>query len=343
MTSLPGSEPLPWTKVVFVADAPEHELGASAPETRFDLEKTDPVTLAEVLAAIGKLGLDAVHVQGPRELAEIAPSPGEAVIFSTFGGERSRNRLLLVPALAEILSLDFVGMDAVGQALAANKVEAKRLAAECGVLTPASRIVRRHEGLNVCEEFPLPYVVKPLAEGSSIGIGPQNLIRERAAGRRVAAELLDRFRQPVLVEAFVPGREVSLVCIETRGGWQQALVEIRVEGEPDYFDNHLFDAGEKTARHLPRSVQLVPEGLTGADEAALNTLLHAVGHLGYGRVDGKLWNGRFHFLELTPDAWLGRRGQLGEGFGRLGWTYEQVIAEVLRSASLRPRVQAASG
>jgi D-alanine-D-alanine ligase len=310
---------------------------------RFDLEKTDPETVGEVLDAITALGLEAIHVEDPRALINMAPEPGATLAFSTFGGERSRNRLLLVPAVAEVLGIDFVGMDAVGHALAANKYEAKRLAAECGVLTPRSRIVRGHANLALCDEIPLPYVIKPIAEGSSIGIGPQNLIRDAAVGRSLAAELLDRFAQPILIEEFVPGREVSLICIEREGGWYEALVEIQVAGRPDYFDSHLFDAGEKRGRHLPRSVQLVSEGLDDADCDAIHRFLGAVGHFGYGRVDGKLHEGRFHFLELTPDAWLGRRGHVAEGFARLGWFYEQVIAEILRSASLRPRGQVASG
>lgn len=342
MASTITPAPLPWNQVVFVADREAADAAAVQAERRFDLESTDEVTLREVLEAIASLGLEPIHVEGPRELIRIEPELDRAVVFSTFGGERSRNRLLLVPAVAETLSLDFVGMDAVGQALAADKVEAKRLAAECGVLTPFSRVVRVPEQLALCDEFPLPYVVKPLAEGSSIGIGADNLIREASAGRRLAGELLERFEQPVLVESFVPGREVSLVCIEREGGWHEALVEVHVNGDPDYFDEHLFDAEEKRVRHLQRAVRSVPDGLGATDLAAVHRFLRAAGHLGYGRVDGKLHAGRFRFLELTPDAWLGRRGQLAEGFHQLGWSYEQVIAQVLRSASLKSRGRAAS-
>lgn len=343
MRSVPPIAPLPWRRVVFVADTWQSDDDVADAAMRFDLEKTDPETLAEVLDAIAALGLEAVHVENPRALIDSVGASGEVLVFSTFGGERSRNRLLLVPAVAEVLGVDYVGMDAVGHALAANKHEAKRLAAACGVLTPRNRIVRRTADLALCDEFPLPYVIKPVAEGSSIGIGPQNLIRDAAVGRCLTAKLLDRFAQPVLIEAFVPGREVSLICIESKGGWHEALVEIQVAGRPDYFDGHLFDAEEKQERRLARSVQLVSEGLDSADSDAVRRFLGAVGHFGYGRIDGKLHEGRFYFLELTPDAWLGRSGQVAEGFARLGWSYEQVIAEILRSASLRPRDQVASG
>jgi D-alanine-D-alanine ligase len=343
MTLVPPCAPLPWRRVVFVADISRSDDDVADAAMRFDLEKSDPDLIAEVLDAITALGLEAVHVENPRALIDSAGPPGEVVVFSTFGGERSRNRLLLVPAVAEVLGINYVGMDAVGHALAANKHEAKRLASECGVLTPRSRIIRRPADLALCDEFPPPYVIKPVAEGSSIGIGPRNLIRDAAAGRRLAAELLNHFAQPILIEAFVPGREVSLICIESEGGWHEALVEMKVAGHPDYFDSHLFDAEEKQERRLSRSVQLVSEPLHSADHVAVHRFLEAVGHFGYGRVDGKLHDGRFHFLELTPDAWLGRRGQVAEGFARLGWSYEQVMAEILRSASLRPRDRVASG
>lgn len=336
-------KPLPWKQVVLVADTFRPELSSGADEDRADLEKTDPATLTEVMDAIAALDVEALHVEHPRDLVAMVSRLDRAVVFSTFGGERSRNRLLLVPAVAETLNLDYVGMDAVGHALASNKRDAKRLAKECGVLTPRSRVIRSIADLPLCDEMPLPYVLKPIAEGSSIGIGPQNLIRDPEAGRSLAAELLARFAQPVLIEGFVPGREVSLVVIERAGGWHEILVEIRVAGDPCYFDNHLFDAEEKRARRLPRSVRLLERGLDPSDRDAIHRFLCAVGHFGYGRIDGKLHEGRFHFLELTPDAWLGRRGHLSEGFQQVGWSYEKVIAEVIRSASLRPRDPAANG
>ena len=168
-------------------------------------------------------------------------------------------------------------------------------------------------------------------------------MRDAGVGREIAAELLVRFRQPVLIEQFVGGSEVSLACIEMEGETHAALVELHVTGDPDYFSTHLFDADEKLNRNLDRHVRPVRDGMDRADRTAVERLLRAVGHYGYSRVDGKLSDGRFHFLEITPDPWLGSSGQLAGGFMGLGWSYAQVIAAILRSASLRPRGRSANG
>lgn len=341
--SPPVSLHLPWRRAAFVADRYVPEATDLPTENRRDIEQTDDTTFNEVMQAIEGLGLEPVAVDSPGALAGMAEDLRDAVVLSTYGGDRSRNRLLLTPAVAESLNLDYVGMDAVGQALAANKMEAKRLARECGVLTPLSRLIRDQGQLNLCDDFPLPYVLKPVAEGTSIGIGARNLIRDRTFGQPLAAELLERFEQPVLIEAFVGGREASLVCIEGPAQTWSAFVEIVVEGQPRFFDDHLFEAEEKVNRSLPRSVRLVTEALAGEDRTAIERLLNAVGHYGYCRIDGKFLDGRFNFLELTPDAWLGASGQLAVGFTSQGWTYQQVIGALLQSALLRRRDRSANG
>lgn len=336
-------EKLPWDTVIFVADPFVPSASDLPPEARADVEQTDAETMDQVLGAVRRLGLEAVQVDSPKALIDLAPDPRKVLVLSTYGGMSSRNRLLLTPAVCETQGLAYVGLDAVGHALASNKREAKRLAADCGVATPMSREIRRPEDLGLCDEFPVPYVLKPIAEGSSIGIGQQNLIRDARQGAALAAELLERFDQPVLIEAFVPGSEASLVCVETAQGRVSALVEVVVEGQPDYFDSHLFDAGEKMNKSLPRRVVPVAQPLCPQDAAALDRLLRAVGHYGYCRVDGKLHGGRFQFLELTPDAWLGKTGQLAAGLATLGWDYDTVIAAILTSATLRPPGRVANG
>ena len=336
MTHGRSAERFRWHQVAFLADAFHPDASALPPEARTDLEKSGSGTVLEVSTAVRNLGLTPIVIETPAALIKQAAALAGAVVLSTYGGDGSRNRLLIPPAIAEVLGLDYVGMDAVGHALAANKAEAKNLARECGIPTPRFRVIREPQTLGICEEFPTPYVLKPLAEGSSIGISQRNLVRDGRTGREVAAALLARFGQPVLIEAFVGGSEASLVCIEAAGRAHAAFVEVHVANDPDYFDAHLFDAGEKLNRSLDRRVRLVREDMHPTDREGIERLLRAVGHYGYCRVDGKFHRGRFHFLEITPDPWLGSSGQLAAGFVATGWSYEEVIAAILRSAALRP-------
>jgi D-alanine-D-alanine ligase len=252
---------------------------------------------------------------------------------------------MLVPAIAESFGLDFVGLDAMGQALAHDKEVMKRIAQDCGLATPPWRVLRDATfAKQMCEEFPTPFVIKPIAEGSSIGISQRNLIYQPREGDVLARELLERFRQPVLIESFAGGREVSFISVEAAPRPHQALVEVVVDGQPDFFSTRLFDADEKLNRRLPRSIQRIDNALNSDDKAAIERLLDTIGHYGVVRVDGKLGDdGRFVFLELTTDPWLGVRGHVAQAFIGKGWTYSEVIRAILASALLAPRGQLANG
>jgi D-alanine-D-alanine ligase len=264
------------------------------------------------------------------------------LVLSIYGGERSRNRMALVPAMCEGLSVRFVGPDAFGRLYCQDKELSKRLALQCGVLTPRYHMVRRHVDLEHLAPVRFPVVVKPNHEGSSIGISRRSLAHDAPQMRAVAVELLERFQQPVLVEEFVSGREVSYNMIEVGGGAVGHLVEIRLGADPCYFDDRLFCAEEKAAW---AEVEVIPldDQCVAQDMEALQRLATSLGHFGYCRIDGKLHEGRFHFIELTPDAWLDPRGAFALAFTKAGWSYPEVLAKVLASERAGRPHQSSSG
>lgn len=110
-----------------------------------------------------------------------------------------------------------------------------------------------------------------------------------------------------------------------------------VEGIPDFFEHTLFDASEKANRTLGRTVKNIDSELTEEDKIRLKRFLQSFGRFGYCRIDGRHENGRFHFLEVTPDAWIDPDGQFAMAFTEKGWTYQQVIHAVLTSAAKAPQ------
>jgi len=108
--------------------------------------------------------------------------------------------------------------------------------------------------------------------------------------------------------------------------------EIAVEGNPHFFNDRLFDAHEKIHATPGRTVKNIDAELSGVDRLGIEKLLKAYGRFGYCRVDGRHFEGRFHFLELTPDAWIDPEGQFAMGFTQKDWTYSQVIEAILTSA-----------
>jgi len=330
--------------VVLVADTLENSGGlARSVQMRQDLEMTDETTMQALLQAFSELGLKVYHYHDPKSLAVNAKKHGRDLVLSIYGGKGSRNRMALVPAICEVHGLAYVGPDVYGRVICQDKEVSKNLARECGIDLPRHRIIRRTEDMQVIERFPPPYVLKPVLEGSSIGIGPSNLVREGEDGTGVARSLLEELGPPIMVEAFVGGREVSYNCIEATPENVWAYSEVYVEGRDDYFNSHLFDADEKLNRRLPRRVRTIDDMLNETDRQKLNRLLAMIGRFGYCRVDGKHHEGRFVFIELTPDAWIAPTGAFAASFINKGWSYAEVIAAVLSSAALAPQGRSPSG
>jgi D-alanine-D-alanine ligase len=244
--------------------------------------------------------------------------------------------MALTPAVCEAFGLTIIGPDAYGRIVAQDKEIAKRLALDCGILTPAWRVIRSESEASIAVRLAAPLVVKPLLEGSSIGISARSLQSTPDGAREVAVELLQKFGQPVIVEQFVAGREVSYTKIESRSEDLWGLSEVVITGDSGYFDNRLFHADEKVVRDPRRTVRNIDSELAPEDKAAIDRYLGAFGQYGYCRVDGRLCDGRFHFLELTPDAWLGRTGQFVMSYTEKGWGYDQVIAAILASVGRGP-------
>jgi D-alanine-D-alanine ligase len=327
---------------VVVADLEDAANEAVPLEDRHDLEATGPETLARLLETIRSLGLAAHHYKGPAELARNAQRHAGDVVLTIFGGQRSRSRMALVPAVCEAFGLNFVGPDAYGRIIAQDKEISKRLAMESGLLTPAWRVVRDPYDFDSLDPLSLPVVVKPLLEGTSIGIGQRSLQREFQGVKALAEELLAKHRQPVIVEEFIGGREVSYNSIETGAGPLTAFCEVAITERPDYFDSRLLDLDEKFFRKHQRTIVDIGSELASQDRDAIAKFLSFFGRYGYCRVDGKLRGGRFHFIELTPDAWIDPSGQFAAPFLTQGLPYAAIIEFVLASAFVTPPPPSAS-
>jgi D-alanine-D-alanine ligase len=322
----------PFDTVVVVADTYRDEASSQAVYHRRDLEQTDRETMTHLFSAISALNLGVRHYQTPAELARNAHLHKNDVVLTIFGGAVSRSRMSLVPAVCEAFGLHYIGPDAYGRFLCQDKFVTKQLAIVAGLQTPNAEVIRSADDLQKLSALRLPFVIKPLLEGSSIGIAPENLIRDRVRGVAQTTKLLEEFSQPVLAEEFQPGREVSCNFIFSPRQTDWAFVEMVKSEDEGFFDTNLFDAIEKTKRHEQYFVRAIDDLLSTRDLTSIQSLLQSIGKVDYCRVDGKWHRGRFIFLELSPDAWISPEGAFAGGFIEKGWTYPDVIASILRCA-----------
>ncbi len=294
---------------------------------------TEHETLDALVGALRALGVEPRIYDDPTKLEKSAALHKNELIWPLYSGQSSRNRLALVPAICEAHRLPFIGPDAYGQIVCQDKEISKHIARTCGLATARHRLLREPSDVTRLAQFPTPYVLKPVREGTSIGISQRNLIWHSEEGGALASELLREFGQPIMVEEFVGGKEVSYNYIVADPDCHWNFSEIHVDGQESYFDSHLFDAEEKVHRSLPRHVRVIDEMLSTDDRNRIDDLIRAIGTIVYCRIDGKLHNGRFIYLEATPDAHIAPEAAFSASFIIKGWTYTDVISAILRAAT----------
>lgn len=318
---------LPCREVVVVADVLAPDEHKEPVHSRRDLEQTEPRTLNQVVRAFREFGISVYHYASPAELAANRDKHSDAIVFSIYGGQISRNRMALVPAVCEAIGLRFIGPDAYGRIICQDKYISKVLARDAGLRTPQALVVRELRELELLDDVPMPYVIKPLLEGSSIGISEESLITDRKKGKQLARNLFIEFKQPILVEEFAPGREVSCNFIIRKDEIIWSASETVVNGDSRFFDSHLFDARIKYSAGQ-REIRSASNLFSVSELKKLGRLIAAVGKMDYCRIDGKFGSEGFVFLEVTPDAWISSEGAFAMGFIQNGWRYADILMTI---------------
>jgi D-alanine-D-alanine ligase len=182
-------------------------LGYSEEETaEFDAEET----IQAVCDALLGLGHHPVRIGGIRPLtAALAAGARWDAVFNICEGLKGVAREAQVPALLEAFDIPYLFSDPLTLALTLDKAMCKRVVRDAGVPTADFALIETRDDIaRVALDFPL--FLKPVAEGSGKGVDGRSRVDDPAALAEVARDLLAKFRQPVLVEEFLPGREFTI-------------------------------------------------------------------------------------------------------------------------------------
>lgn len=170
------------------------------------------VSLASGKAVHGALlarGYDAVAIDVGRDLAQVLGREKVGAAFIALHGRYGEDGC--VQGLLELMKIPYTGSGVLASALAMHKLYSKQAFGAAGILTAPFHLVRRGQACSLRElPFGLPLVVKPVQEGSSVGI---SIVREER-GLEAALELAFRYDDEVLVERFIEGREVQVGILD---------------------------------------------------------------------------------------------------------------------------------
>jgi D-alanine-D-alanine ligase len=306
--------------------------GYSELETaEFDREET----VESVEAALAAAGYETERIGSFRRLmTALAAGRKWDIVFNFCEGMHGLGREALVPALLDEHRIPYTFSDPAVLAVCLHKGLTKRVVRDAGVRTPEFCVVSTLADVDgVSLSFPL--FAKPLAEGTGKGVTPRSRITSLDELREVCRGLLQEYRQPVLVEEYLPGREFTTGIIGT-GAEAEAVgsmeVIMRDTAEPHaYTYINKEDCDERILYELARG-----EDARACAEISLRAW-RALGCRDSGRIDIRMdGQGRVSFMEVNPLAGLHpRHSDLPIICSLVGVSFPELIRRIMASATSR--------
>jgi D-alanine-D-alanine ligase len=323
-------------RIGFTFDLKAEYLGAGYDEEQTaELERDD--TVAAIEQTLASLGHEVDRIGHGRALAaRLGAGARWDLVFNIAEGIAGAARESQVPALLDLFAIPYTFSDPLVLAVCLDKRLAKQVVAARGVPTPAFVLVEGPEDLAAAQALPPPLFAKPVAEGTSRGVGAASRIDRPDQLPEVCAALLARYAQPVLVERYLPGRELTVGVVGT-GAAARPLGALEVEIVGPQADSGVYSYDNK--RLFEDRVRYRVADDPAAHEAVALALCayRALGCRDAGRVDVRCdEHGRPCFIECNPLAGLNPEISDIAILARLvGLGYRALIAEVLSSAAAR--------
>lgn len=279
-------------------------------------------TGAGVLAALRERGYECVAIDwapGTSLPALIAAADVPVVwnaLHGTFGEDGS------VQGLLACMGVACTGSGILASSLAMDKVASKRIFESHGLPTPSWRAVTRDaDALAAATDFPLPMVIKPANEGSSVGV---SIVRSQGA-IPAAVTLARQYHGPTLIEAYIAGTELQVGILD-----DAVLGGIEVQPGVAFYDYQAKYKRDDTRYIIPASIPAA--SLAECEQLALDAY-RALGCSGYGRVDLRVdTRGASHLLEVNTLPGMTSTSLLPKIAAHVGIDYPTLCERILASA-----------
>jgi D-alanine-D-alanine ligase len=199
-------------RIAIVTNSSKTRLAKYDPNSRLQAE----VTCKAVSSALAELDYEIQVIEaGPTLVTDLENAWPDAV-FNIATGYHTKKQQANIAAMLELTGIPFTGSGSRGHMIGLLKHIAKMNFEAHGVLTPRFQVINDvHEltGNSVTLNLPFPVIVKPAAEGSSVGISSESVTDDPVKAKELTALLLNDLEPPVLIEEFIPGREFTVALV----------------------------------------------------------------------------------------------------------------------------------
>ena len=312
------------------------DLQAEYLEKNYSLEETaeldSPETIEALERTLQSLGYDTVRIGGIESLVgKLAAGEKWDMVFNISEGMHGLAREAQIPALLDAYRIPYTFSDPLVLGITLHKGISKHILKNRGIATADFVVINTLEDLDG-HSLAFPLFVKPAAEGTGKGISSRSLVHSERELKEICDDLLKEYRQPVLVEKFLPGREFTVGILGT-GVRARALkpMEVVFRGETAGL-SYSYET-KKNYKDLVDYSLLTGELGKACEDLAL-AAWRELGCRDGGRVDLRLDSeGNPSFIEVNPLAGLHPADSDLPILCRLsGISYESLIREIMDSA-----------
>jgi D-alanine-D-alanine ligase len=285
-------------------------------------------TGAKVIDALRQAGFDVDPIEVGDDLGAViaAQNPRPDAVFNALHGRFGEDGA--IQGVLDLLGIPYTHSGVRASAVAMDKAAAKALFAAAGLPIAAGRTIDIDE-LEAADPLPLPYVVKPVNEGSSVGV---EIIR-CGDNRRAEVARAWKFGREALVEEYIPGRELTVAVMGDR-----ALAVTEILAEAGVFYDYESKYANGGSRHIiPASIH--PDAYARAMEVAV-AAHRALGCRGATRCDFRYDDtagepGRLVLLEINTQPGLTPTSLLPEQAAHQGMSFPRLCAWMVENAACR--------
>jgi D-alanine-D-alanine ligase len=273
-----------------------------------------------VLSALQKRNVDAHGIDATHDSILSLRAQGFERAFIILHGGAGEDGT--VQAALELQGIPYTGSGVTGSAVKMNKVTAKRVwLAEKLPTAPFLDLASEADAKAAARKFRFPFVIKPAAEGSSVGV----TIVKKPAQVAGAFKLAREGGRAVMAEKFIKGAEMTVPVLDG-----QALPSIRIVPAGEFYDYHAKYIAEDTQYHCPSGV---PAALEKKLRALALEAFRLVGASGWGRVDfiveksGKPW-----LLELNTVPGMTSHSLVPMAAKAAGMSFDELCWAILETS-----------
>ena len=302
-------------------------------------EKYGKAAIKRIVDALRKGGHQVETFEGDKQLIinlekfmpRVVKGELPGMVFNISYGIQGEARYTHVPSILEMVGVPYVGSGPLAHSLALDKIVTKMIFRQNGLPTPDFAVLES-PGFDL-PSLSFPMIVKPKNEAVSFGL---KVVYDEKELRDGAQVIFDKYRQPVLAEQYIEGREINVGLLGNNPPEALPPVELIFgsEGPPVYtYEDKVHQSGRTIELSCPTNIS---RELTEKAQDLARKAFAALGCYDCGRVDMRMDAAeQFYLLEMNSLASLGQGGSFVAAAKHVGLEYADLINRLVEVASAR--------